>query len=56
MRRATWKMAIVRKVFPGHDGLVGNAEIQSCDGSYIRPISNLVLLMSKGEDEQFKLT
>ena len=53
VQRAHWKMARVQEVFPGKDGYIRSAEIKSDDGSYIRPISKLVLLLSENEYQEF---
>ena len=51
--RAHWKLAIVENVFPGKDGYIRSAQVKSSEGSYMRPISKLVLLLSKDEIEEF---
>ena len=53
LQRAHWKLAVVENVFPGKDGYIRSEEIKSSDGSYIRPISKLVLLLSEKENEEF---
>ena len=53
VQRAHWKMAGVQEAFPGKDGYIRSAEIKSDDGSYIRPISKLVLLLSENEYQEF---
>ena len=47
--RGHWKRAIVEKTFPGPDGLVRSAQIRSNQGTYNRPITKLVLLLSADE-------
>ena len=51
--RSRWNMAVVKEVFPGPDGLVRSANVQTAKGNYDRPITKLTLLLSKAEiDEQ----
>ena len=55
VHRAYWKMALVEETFPDGDRNVRSVKIKSSEGSYVRPITKLTLLMSKEESEEFKL-
>ena len=47
--RRKWKMAIVKEVFPGTDGLVRKAKIKTVTGEYHRPIHKLCLIATNQE-------
>lgn len=52
--RAYWKMDIVEETFPDGDN-VRSVKIRSADGSYVRPITKLSLLLAKNEYKEFNL-
>ena len=47
--RGKWKIAIVRNVYPGKDGLVRSVRIKNDSGEYDRPITKLCLIVAKNE-------
>ena len=46
----SWPLARVEKTHPGEDGLVRVATVRTEKGTYLRPITKLVPLLSEGED------
>ncbi len=47
--RSKWNMGRVEEVYPGSDGLVRSVKVRTVTGIYDRPITKLVMLLSKEE-------
>ena len=47
--RRKWRMALVKDVYPGKDGLIRKAKIQSPSGEYERPLHKLCLIATTQE-------
>ena len=47
--RSKWNMGRIVEVYPGPDGLVRSVKLRTASGIYNRPITKLVLLLSKEE-------
>ena len=39
-----WPLGRILRTFPGSDGLVRAAQVQTCEGSFRRPVQKLILL------------
>ena len=50
--RNLWPLAIVEEVHPGRDNLVRSVKVRTRTGSFVRPITKIVLLESAGEFDQ----
>lgn len=48
-------MALVREVYPGHDGLIRKVKIKTKNGEYDRPIHKLCMIATKQELDSEKL-
>ena len=55
VNRASWKMGIVTEIYPDNNGNVRSVKVKTNTGLYVRPITKLTLLMTKKEQEEFKL-
>ena len=47
--RHMWKMAIVKEVYPGLDGLIRKVKIKTVSGEYCKPIHKLCLIVTNQE-------
>ena len=54
--RGQWKRALVEETYPGPDGLVRSVKIRTTEGIYNRPITKLILLLSKEEMKNSNLS
>ena len=48
-------MGIVTEIYPDNNGNVRSVKVKTNTGLYVRPITKLTLLMTKKEQEEFKL-
>ena len=53
--RGKWNMGKIEDVYPGSDSLIRSVKVRTVDGLYNRPVTKLVMLLSKEEQtEQMK--